>query len=164
MKIHIMGGSGTGKSYIAERLSKKYNIPHYDLDNFFWDNSANQYGMKMPVDKRTKMLNDVVVKDNWIIEGVYYSWLTESFERADYIFILETPKLIYKFRIIKRFIKRKLGLERAKKETLKSLKNLLRWTDKFQQVNMPEILFVLEKYQEKTVILKSKKDIYMYIK
>ena len=33
MKIHIIGGSGSGKTYLAENLSKKYGIRHYDLDD-----------------------------------------------------------------------------------------------------------------------------------
>lgn len=35
LKIHIIGGSGTGKYYVAEKVSEKFNIPHYDLDNIF---------------------------------------------------------------------------------------------------------------------------------
>lgn len=38
MKIHIIGGSGTGKSYLAEGLSEKYAVPHFDLDDLQWDN------------------------------------------------------------------------------------------------------------------------------
>ena len=40
MKIHIIGGSGSGKTYLAENLSKKYGIRHYDLDDLQWDNDA----------------------------------------------------------------------------------------------------------------------------
>jgi adenylate kinase family enzyme len=36
-KIHIVGGPGSGKSYIARRLSTLYNINSYDLDDIFWD-------------------------------------------------------------------------------------------------------------------------------
>ena len=47
--------------------------------------------------------------DEWIIEGVYYAWVQESFEKADIIYVLDIPKHIYKSRIIIRFLKRKLG-------------------------------------------------------
>lgn len=50
MKIHIIGGSGTGKTYLAKKLSEKFNIPHFDLDDLFWDNSSDRYGVKMPVE------------------------------------------------------------------------------------------------------------------
>ncbi|MBS6452614.1 MAG: hypothetical protein KH378_02685 [Butyrivibrio sp.] len=30
MKIHIIGCSGSGKTYLANALSKKYNISHFD--------------------------------------------------------------------------------------------------------------------------------------
>ena len=40
MKIHIIGCSGTGKTYFAKKLSDKYNIPHFDLDDIQWDNNS----------------------------------------------------------------------------------------------------------------------------
>jgi adenylate kinase family enzyme len=154
MKIHIIGGSGTGKSYLANSLSEKYNIPHYDLDNLQWDNTANTYGVKMPVDKRNKLLKEILEKENWIIDGVYYKWCLQCFEDADIIYILEVPRKIYRFRIIKRFIKRKLGIEKGKKESLSSLKALLKWADKFQTVDIEEIKSVLQKYNNKVVLIK----------
>jgi len=60
---------------------------------------------------------------------------------------------------IKRFIKRKLKLEISKKETLKSLLDLLKWTDKFQNEDMKEIIIFLEKYKEKVYFIKDKKEI-----
>lgn len=153
MKIHIIGGSGTGKSYLANDLSKKYNIPHFDLDNLQWDNKSNEYGVKMSVDKRNLLLQGILEKDNWIIEGVYYKWCLQCFEDADIIYILEVPRKIYRFRIIKRFIKRKLGIEKGKKESLKSLKDLLKWTDKFQTVNIVEIKSILQKYNNKVAFI-----------
>ena len=90
---------------------------------------------------------------------IYYKWLEQSFKDAHIIYILDLPKYIYKFRIIKRFIKRKLKLEVAKKETLKSLLDLLKWTDKFQNEDMKEIIKILEKYKEKIYFIKSKKEI-----
>lgn len=81
------------------------------------------------------------------------------FENADKIFVFDMPKRIYIYRIIKRFVKRKLGLEEGKKETLKSVYNLLKWTDTFQNKSMDEIKKMLSAYSEKTVWLHSLKDI-----
>lgn len=159
MKIHIIGGSGSGKSYLADMLSSQYNIPHYDLDDLFWDNSANQYGVKMPIEKRNKMLNSILQNENWIIEGVYYAWVTDSFKKADCIVVLDISKTVYKFRIIRRFIKRKIGIEHGKRETIKSLISLLKWTDKFQSENLPQINMVLSSYADKTITLHNKQEV-----
>lgn len=159
MKIYIIGCSGTGKTYLAKKLSNKYNIPHYDLDNIYWDNSSQKYGIKTEIEKRDKLLQDILEEDSWIIEGIYYKWLEQSFKDADIIYVLDLSKYIYKFRIIKRFIKRKLRLEAGKKETLKSLLNLLKWTDKFQNENMKEIIKIFEKYKEKVHFIKNKNEI-----
>ena len=159
MKIHIIGCSVSGKTYLAKALSKKYNIPHFDLDDIQWDNNAAGYGVKMPIEKRTELLNNILENEDWIIEGVYYAWVGKCFEDADKIYVLDIPKRVYKYRIIKRTIKRKLGLEKGKKETLKSVYNLLKWTDTFQNENMLEIRKILSAYPEKTIWLKNSKDV-----
>ena len=159
MKIHIIGCSGTGKSYLARFFAEKYDIPHFDLDDIQWDNSAENYGGKMPVEKRASLLQEILSHTDWVIEGVYYSWVQQSFEEADNIYVLDMPKYLYKTRIIKRSIKRFLGLERGKKETLKSVCSLLKWTDTFQSQNLKEIRCMLEKYDEKVVWLTSRKDV-----
>ena len=69
------------------------------------------------------------------------------------------PRRIYTYRIIKRTIKRKLGLEKGKKETLQSVYNLLKWTDTFQNKSMPEIRKILLAYPEKVIWLKTSKEV-----
>lgn len=164
MKIHIIGCSGTGKTYLAKALSEKYNLPHFDLDDIQWDNTADGYGVKMPIEKRTELLNDILKNDNWIIEGVYYAWVGKCFEDADKIYVLDIPKRVYTCRIIKRTIKRKLGIEKGKKETIKSVCNLLKWTDTYQRNNLEEIRNILEDFPDKTVWLKSRKEVENIIK
>ena len=159
MKVRIIGCSGSGKTYFAKRLSKKYDIPNFDLDDIQWDNSQNSYGVKMPIEKRNQMLNDILQQPDWIIDGVYYAWVQKSFEDADVIYVLDMPKWLYRFRIIKRFIRRRVGLEKGKKETLKSVYTLLKWTDTFQNTNMKEIVRILETYKEKVVFIKKKAEI-----
>ena len=159
MKIHIIGCSGSGKTYLAKALSDKYNMPHFDSDDIQWDNSADGYGVKMPIEKRAELLNNILKNDSWIIEGVYYAWVGKCFEDADKIYVLDVPKRVYTYRIIKRALKRKLGFEKGKKETLKSVYNLLKWTNVFQNKNMVEIKEILNRYSDKTVWINNSKDV-----
>ena len=164
MKIHIIGCSGSGKTYLANALSKKYTIPHFDLDDIQWDNNAKGYGKKRPLDERKALLQEILFNNEWIIEGVYYDWVQQSFDEADKIYVLNMPGYLYKSRIIMRSIKRKLGIQKGKKETLKSVYNLLKWTETFQNKNLKEIRSILDRYDNKVIWLSSKKDVEEIIK
>ena len=90
----------------------------------------------------------ILKEPDWIIEGVYYTWCRQCFEDADRIYLLSVPRYKYRCRILRRFVRRKLGVEEGKKETLKSLSALLRWADKYQAEDMPEIQKLLAQYPE----------------
>ena len=164
MKIHIIGCSGSGKTYLANALAKKYNIPHFDLDDIQWDNNTEGYGTKRPLEERNALLQEILNNNEWVIEGVYYAWVQQSFDEADIIYVLDMPRYLYKSRIIVRSIKRKLGIQQGKRETLKSVYNLLKWTETFQNKNLKEIKTILDKYENKVIWLSSKKDVREIIK
>lgn len=165
MKIHIIGCSGSGKTYLANALSKKYHIPHFDLDDIQWNNNAKEYGEKRPLDERKALLQEILFNnDEWIIEGVYYAWVQQSFDEADKIYVLDMPSYLYKSRIIMRSIKRKLGILQGKRETLKSVYNLLKWTEAFQNKNLKEIRSILDRYDNKVIWLSRKKNVEKIIK
>ena len=113
----------------------------------------------MPIEKRNALLKEILQNDNWIIEGVYYAWVQQSFDDADVIYVLDMPKNLYLSRIIRRSINRALGIEKGKNETLKSVINLIKWTETFQNKNMKEIKTILDKYGDKVVWLYSRKDV-----
>ena len=149
MKIHIIGGPGSGTTYLAKQLSTEIGISHYDLDDLQWDNTQNNYGTKRDPIERDALLSEILKNKDWIIEGVYYAWCSQCFADADKIYLLEVPRRIYRFRIIRRFIRRKLGMEKGRRETLKSLRALLKWADKYQKENLVAIKEILKAYPEK---------------
>ncbi|WP_010094583.1 DNA topology modulation protein FlaR [Ornithinibacillus scapharcae] len=151
MRIHIIGGAGSGKSYIAERLSKALNIPHFDLDDVFWDKDANNYGVKTPLALRDKKLKVIVDQPAWIIDGVYLKWVTPSFQLADKIFILNTPIEIQEERIWKRYKDRKEGIiPSSKKESIESVMELIKWNKRYNQELLPNFIKNSD-YSEKIV-------------
>ena len=148
MKIFIIGGPGSGKTTLANRLSEQYGISYYDLDDLFWDNTAAHYGTKRDPAERDALLDRILSESDWIIEGVYYAWCGRCFAEADSIRFLNVPRRVYRLRIIRRFIRRKLGIEKGKKETLRSLRDLLKWADRYQQKNAVEIQKILCAYPD----------------
>lgn len=163
-KIHIIGGSGSGKTYISQRISKNLHIESYDLDELFWDNSSGSYEIKSDINKRDENLRMILSKESWIIEGVYYSWLQDSFIKSDIVFILKPNVFKRDFRIIKRFVKRKLGLLPSKRGSIKGLIDLIIWNHKYDKKNLKEAEIMIDKYNSNKVIVKNNMDILNFVK
>jgi hypothetical protein len=90
-------------------------------------------------------------KNSWIVEGVYYSWLLPSFQLSDRIIVLKTSTRLRAVRITKRFIKRKTGLIKSKKESLSDLWQLLKWNHGFDRNNLTPALKIIADFQDKVI-------------
>ena len=133
-RIHLLGGPGSGKTYIAARIAAALDIQAYDLDDLFWDPSAPTYSVKADQEKRDQALAALVMQETWVIEGAYYKWLTPSFERADLIIILTPSVWLRDLRVVKRSALHLLGKsDAAKKETFASLLNLIHWNHTYEK-------------------------------
>jgi len=82
MKIHILGPSGSGKSYLGRKLSTITGIPVTDLDDLFWNNTLSDYEHRRSPQERDLLLQSILSNDHWIIEGVYYKWLSRRVGHA----------------------------------------------------------------------------------
>ncbi|WP_218672708.1 hypothetical protein [Oceanobacillus timonensis] len=159
-KIHIIGGSGSGKTYLAKILSDRLAIAATDLDNLFWSKS---YGVKKDSEIRNKELEVLLSENTWIMEGVYYAWLDSSFEQADQIIVLHTNLYVRQMRIIIRFLKRKFGILPTKKENLKDLIQLLKWNMKYDTNNLAKALRKIETYEEKVIHIYNKSELNRFL-
>jgi adenylate kinase family enzyme len=162
MKIHIIGGCGSGKTYISRLLSKRLGIVHYQTDNLVWDrNNDTRY----PETIRDKKLSEIVKRDSWIIEGVHYKWVYGRLKEADYIFIIEPNIFIQNWRTIKRFIKTRLRLEEQNyTQDFKNLLVMFGWNQRFEQEEMGKIMEITSEFLEKRRIVKNNLDILKSLK
>jgi adenylate kinase family enzyme len=154
-KVHIIGSVGSGKTTLAKELSIKLELPYYELDNIVWLRKENG-DIRRTEEEREKLLHEIVQTDKWIIEGVHNEdWVNSSFRQAEIIIFLDTNYFIRIFRIIKRFIKQKLGFETAHYQpTLKIFFKMFQWNQQFEEISKPYFLEKYQKYQEKVFMVK----------
>ena len=160
MKILIIGIVASGKTTLAKKLSRKTNIEYYEIDSIVHDDKNN---LKRSVEEQQKIIEEINDKNNWIIEGTLRKNLYNLLDISDKIIYLDIPLKVRKRRILLRFLKQKLKIEKCNyKPTIKMLKNMYKWTDDFEK---GKELFEKEifKYKNKLVILKNKKQIKKYI-
>ena len=83
-------------------------------------------------------------------------------ELADKIIYLDIPIQVRKRRILLRYIKQKLKIEKSNYRPNKEmLKNMYKWTNEFEN-NKIELEEEILKYKEKLIVLKSKRKIKLY--
>jgi adenylate kinase family enzyme len=160
-RIHILGTAGSGKSHVAAKLSERYGIKTYDLDDIFWDNRAGGYGVMADPEERDEALEAIITQDAWIVEGAYCRWVFRSFEEADIVIILTTPRWLCEWRIVIRFFKRKLRLIPAKKkETVLALWRLLKWNHRYESDSLPYARDFLDILDRKAAECKTLNDVF----
>jgi GTPase SAR1 family protein len=102
-KIAIVGSPGAGKSALAQQLGESLNIETIYLDRYFWQPDWRE----KPRDARIEILNELVRKERWIIEGTYLGSSEPRLNAADTIIFLDIPLWLCLYRIRQRHNKYK---------------------------------------------------------
>ncbi len=108
-KIYIIGPVGSGKTTFSKKLSEKYNITRYELDKVSWDDDNGN--IKRTDEEALKLFDDILKNESWIIEDVGRSKFEKGREQADIIYYIKISKLKSYYRVTKRWIKQRIGIE-----------------------------------------------------
>lgn len=146
LKIHIIGGPGSGKTTLAQHLAARFHIPHYDLDQLTW-----KHGMA-PLAAYVQEALTVLEQPSWITEGIYLLWTDPLLAEADYIIILDIPFSLAVWRVLYRHVSKSIrGTNPYATKWLWPLFKGMR--SRYNNTDTPPTEFVrtyLEKYRELT--------------
>jgi adenylate kinase family enzyme len=160
-RVHIIGTSGSGKSFLAKKLSNLLKIKVYDLDDLFW---KRKYNIERDEKERIKLLKNITKKNKWIIEGVYSSWVEDSIKRSNLIIWLDPPAHILSYRLILRFFRRK---EFKELEGWKGLRLMLKYAINYHKKKQAAGYYLhkglIEKHKASFVYIKSKKELNKFL-
>jgi adenylate kinase family enzyme len=164
-KIHIIGSVGSGKTTLAKELSAKLQIPYYELDNVVWKRHKSG-DIRRTEYERKVYLNTIIHSEGWIVEGVHNEdWVKISFQNAELIIFLDTNYAIRTYRIIKRFVLQKLGVEKSNyNPTLKIFLKMFNWNRYFEDEGKPNFFKKFAVYHDKILIVTKNDEIKNHFK
>ncbi|MFH0348550.1 DNA topology modulation protein [Bacillus sp. SW14] len=162
-KVVLIGSGGSGKSTLARQLGEKLNINVYHLDSLFW--KPNWVGV--PKEEQRKVQNDLVKKEDWIIDGNYGGTMDIRLNSADTIIFLDIDRKICTYRAFKRIIKYRNKTRPDMGEGCEERFELdfFKWIWNYPKTKRPVILKRLEQLSEhkEVIILKSPKEVQKFL-
>ena len=100
-RICIIGGSGTGKTTLANNLGKQLKLPVYHIDGIHY---LKDWEVRNK-DERDRIILEKIDEDKWIIDGTYNSTLKQRLEKADFIIYLDYSSIAQIKGVLERFIR-----------------------------------------------------------
>ena len=153
-KIYIIGPVGSGKTTFSNKLAEKLKIKKYELDKVSWDDENGN--IKREAKEVEKIFNEIINQKSWIIEDIGRDKFKKGREKADVIYYLKLNKLKSYYRVTKRWIKQRLGLERYNYPP--NLEQFLYYYSTVRSFykKEKELLKSLEEYKDKVIFLNKK--------
>lgn len=153
-KIMIIGNNGSGKSYLSEQISAITQIPVFHLDLEYWQPNWQP----LSEEDWTKKQNELVSKEQWIIDGNYTETLDIRFKQADLIIFLNLNRFICLSSVLRRRKKKRIDFPnyldyKFDKEFISFCKRLLDFPKSRKKV----ILALHDEYPQKEFLTLNKR-------
>jgi len=103
-RILIIGCGGAGKSTFSKKLNKYFKYELIHLDKLFWKPNWE----KTSKYEWDKVVEEIIKKDKWIMDGNYNSTLEIRINRADTVIYFDFPRIVCIWNVILRTIKGRL--------------------------------------------------------
>lgn len=125
MRVVIVGNSGSGKTWLADRLADSHSSRVVHLDDIFWlPGSFDE--RRGPADV-ARHIDAARSADEWIAEGVYGSLAQQFLLSADTFVWLEIPWEVCRRRLEHRGSESQAHMGREQSEA--GLRDLIKWAE-----------------------------------
>lgn len=165
MKLYIVGSVASGKSTLARHISKITDITCHHLDEVvYMDDPTDSWGnRKRPIEERDALFSDILARQHYIMEDAGREYFIEGMRQADTVILLEIPFYIRKKRILFRWIRQNLGIEKCiYRPKLAVLKSMFKWAKNYD-MGTDGTKKRVAPFLHKTIVLHNNKEINTYL-
>lgn len=140
-RIVIVGCGGSGKSFLARKLSSALGYRVMHLDKEYWLPGWEHVSYEVFVEKQRAFIS----KESFLIEGNYYSSMEMRFASADLVIFLDINRLVCLFSVIKRLKEKRADLPEGLENTVDA--EFLKWIWNFSKNEKPKIIKLHNKFK-----------------
>ena len=97
-RVMIVGGPGSGKSTLARQLGTRTGLPVFHMDRIHWQPGW----VERPQAEKQKLIEEIVARDAWILDGNHTATLDARLRRADTLIWLDLPAWYRTYRVVRR--------------------------------------------------------------
>ena len=145
-KILVVGCPGAGKSTFSQKLNKILNVPLYHLDNI-WHKSDKTHITRDEFDLKLK---EILLTDEWIIDGDYSRTYEIRIEYANTIIFLDYPTKLCLKSAEERIGTKRIDIPFSETTIDQRFKeSIINWKEE----TFPKLKDLLDKYKDKKEII-----------
>src|SRR4051812_9501775 len=176
-RIHITGGPGSGKSWLAQRLALAMDVPYIDLDGRMLQIKPLDIVIDTPsgydafIAARDADLETATQAGAWVSDGSFVGVSKAAFDRASLVVWMDAPWHIASYRIVSRHVKAELR-RNNRFPGWRRLYDFWRWSSRFYHNANPHgfnvwgtpntrafTREVLAPYESKLELVRTKRDV-----
>lgn len=90
-RIYIIGASGAGVSTLGAALASRLQLPHFDVDDYYWYPTDPPFVQSRPATERINLLNHDLANGPWVLSGSLDGWGDKVIQNADLVVFIDTP-------------------------------------------------------------------------
>ncbi len=150
-KVIIIGCPGSGKSTFARSLQEKTGLPLYYLDMLKWNSDKTTVSREVFLER----LNNVLSKNEWIIDGNYSGSMDLRMSECDTVFFLD-----YDLDTCLSGIKERMGKHRPDMPWIETEEDseFMEFIRNYNNENRPKVIELLKKYSNKNILVFKNRD------
>ena len=157
MRIFVTGPTGSGKTTLAARLGDQIGSPVHTLDDIHWVRHPSGDRRREP-EERLQLLERLVRRNAWIIEGVQFKWADAAMSQADLIVVLDVPRWRNISRILRRFTVRRLSTAPSPRGTVAALREEMGWSADYHSHERAMLFEKVARWPDKVHIVRGQRD------
>jgi len=141
-RILVIGSGGSGKSTLSVKLGATLGIEVFHLDKLYW--SAGW--IESERNKWQSIVEELLVREQWIIDGNFSGTLQQRIESCDTIVFLDLSRALCLWRILKRRLHYRHGGRPDMAEGCNERLNLefVSWILNYQRRTRPKVLNLIK--------------------